>query len=143
MYSYLILCTALNTFRILANSAFCFWVIFWHIQSHWALSRDIHTYWDISKAYLGLFSTLCNPRIFTTSRIPTPGMFRTVGLFKTQWNVDQAYSEPYHSHLSHNASDEVQHQSHPNRHLPTILRLTIFPKRLLASCSFFNNISSQ
>ena len=37
-----------------------------NIQSYSALLRHIHAYWDIIQAYSSLFSTLCNPRIFTT-----------------------------------------------------------------------------
>ena len=48
----------------------------------------IHAYWDI-KAYLG-FQAYSQPCHFLS-----PGIFWTRCLFKTLWNVDQAYSEPY------------------------------------------------
>ena len=30
------------------------------------------------------------------SHILSPGIFRIRGLFKTLWNIDEAYSEPFH-----------------------------------------------
>ena len=70
--------------------------IYRRIQSCSALLRHIHDYWDIIKAYSGLFS------IFSTSQlwyILRPSIFRTPYLFITLWNVDQAYSEPCHRAL--------------------------------------------
>ena len=70
--------------------------IYRRIQSYSALLRHIDDYWDIIKAYSGLFS------IFSTSQlwyILRPSIFRTPYLFITLWNVDQAYSEPCHRAL--------------------------------------------
>ena len=64
-----------------------------HIQSYSALLRHIQAHWDIIKAYSDIFSTLCNPQ---PCHIVSPNIFRTGGLFKTLWNVDQVYSEPCH-----------------------------------------------
>ena len=36
-----------------------------HIKSYSALLKHIHSYWDIVKGYPGIFSTLCNPSLFT------------------------------------------------------------------------------
>ena len=52
-----------------------------NIQSYSALLRHIHAYWDIIQAYSSLFSTLCNPRIFTTLLY-----IYILGLFKSLWN---------------------------------------------------------
>ena len=60
LYGDLMLCTASQTFRILACSEFRI------IQAYSALLRDIDAHWDIVKSHSGLFSTICNPRIFTT-----------------------------------------------------------------------------
>ena len=74
------LCTALDTFRIAAYSALCF---FRYIHACSIIFRVTEAYSPIRhiQVHSGKFNTLCNPRILTT-------------LFKTLWNVDQAYSEP-------------------------------------------------
>ena len=97
------LCTASDTFWIiLAYSTLCFSGMRRHIRSYSALLRHIHSYWDIIKTYSGLFRHSAPCVILAYSQpyhILSPGIFRTGGLFKTLWNVDQAYSEPCHRAL--------------------------------------------
>ena len=62
------LCAASDTFRIRSYLLLYFILgMCRYIQSYSALLRDIHSYWVILKAYSGIFSTMCNPGIFTTS----------------------------------------------------------------------------
>ena len=64
--------------------------IYRHIQSYSVLLRNIHAYWDIIKVYSGLFRyTLAYSQ---TCHILSPSIFRTRDLFKTLWNVYQAYA---------------------------------------------------
>ena len=67
-----------------------------HNQSYSALVSHIYAYWDFIKAYSALCLILAYPQPY---HILSPGIFRTGGLFKTLWNVNQAYSEPCHRAL--------------------------------------------
>ena len=87
---------------------------FWHIQhcffSYMLIYSNILSvsegYWHIcghyqgilrlTQAYSGSFVTLA---YLQPCRILSPVIFRMGGLFKTLWNVDQVYSEPYHRAL--------------------------------------------
>ena len=55
----------------------------------------------IYQAYSCIFSALCNPRIFLAIHTLNSGIFKTRGLFKSLWNIDQAYSEPCHMAIWH------------------------------------------
>ena len=65
-----------------------------HIQAYSPLLKHIQAYWGgIIKAFLNLAcSQPCH--------IQSSGIFRTRGIFKILWNLDQAYSEPCHSQNS-------------------------------------------
>ena len=67
--------------------------IFNHIERYWS---TFHASWDINKAYWAPCVTLAYSQ---PCHILSSGIFRTKGLFKTLWNVDQAYSEPCHRAL--------------------------------------------
>ena len=57
---------------------------------------------NIIKAYSGLFRHIQHLVTLAYSwpcHILSPSIFRTRGLFKTLWNVDQTYSEPCHREL--------------------------------------------
>ena len=97
LYSDLMLYTASDTFRILANSALCFLCICRNIQSYSLLMRHIQVYETLLRhiqAYSGISSTLCNPCILVPLHFLSPSIFRTGDLFKTLWNVEQVYLEP-------------------------------------------------
>ena len=102
MYSDLMLCTSLDTFRIMAYSALFFYVYTWlfsHNQCYWGIFMHIETLLRCIQAYSGIFSTLCNPHItiaYYLSMYYDPSIFRNGGVFNTLWNVDQAYSKPCH-----------------------------------------------
>ena len=81
LYIDLMKCTASDTFRILSYSVL--W-LFRYMRTYSALLRPIHQYWDIIKAYSDIFSTL---------------PILSSNIFKTLWNVDQAYSEACHRAL--------------------------------------------
>ena len=62
----------LNNCSVISTATLCYVLHeahseFWHVQHYVfsALLRHIHAFWDINNAYLGIFSSLCNPRIFT------------------------------------------------------------------------------
>ena len=109
-----VICTVI-LFTILAYST-VFSGICQHVQLYSALFRNIDTYGDIIKAYLSIFkfiqaySAPCVTLTYSqTCHILRHGIFRTEGLLKTLWNIDQAYSEPCHrASLSH-----IQAQSEP------------------------------
>ena len=65
--------------------------IFRHIQAYSALLTHIHAYWCIVKVYLGLFRTLCNPRVFRT--LPYYDLWHIWNRrhIKTLWNSYQAF----------------------------------------------------
>ena len=65
-----------------------------HTQAYSALLRHIHTYWDHIKAYSAPSVTLAYSQ---PCHIPSPGIFRTGGIFNTLWNFDQVYSKPCQS----------------------------------------------
>ena len=88
------LCTVSDTFRILAYLQLC---LFNYIQAYSSILRHIQAYWGIIKAYWGKFRTLCNICIFTILPYFERRNIRTGGKFKTLWNFEQGYSEPYHS----------------------------------------------
>ena len=84
----------------------------WHIHSYSALLRHIHAYWVIFQAYSGIFSTLCNPH-----------------LFKTLWNIDEAYSQPCHRALfSHIQTYKLLQHLHMEK--PGIFRILEYSKPL-------------
>ena len=90
---------AMYWIRNVQNNSGIFSTVFFgirrHIQSYSALLRHIHSYWDIIKAsYSAPFVTLAYSKPW---HVLSPGIFRTGGLFKALWNVDQTYSEPCHS----------------------------------------------
>ena len=60
LYSDLMLCNTSSTFGILAYSTLCFFRCM-HIQAYSALLRLNHAYWDIIKAYSGLFRHILHP----------------------------------------------------------------------------------
>ena len=76
-----------------------------HIQRYWGIFTHIEASLRYIQTYSGIFSTLCNHRIFTT--LPYSN------LIKTLWNVDQAYSELCHralfSHI-HNLAQRLHMQ---------------------------------
>ena len=90
--------TASDAFKILAYSALCFSGIWQHIQPYTTLLRYIHAYWDIIKPYAGLFP--CVTLAYSQPcRFLSPSIFRTIGIFKTVWSVDQVYWDPCHGTL--------------------------------------------
>ena len=86
-----------------------------HIQAYSALLRDIHSCWDIIKAYSAPCVTLAYSQPW---HILSPGIFITGGLFKTLWNADQAYSEHsgHYSAIFKNTENLVQrlHKQKPD-----------------------------
>ena len=111
LYSDLMLCNTSGTFRILAYSTLCFFRCM-HIQAYSALLRLNHAYWDIIKAYSGLFRHILHPVWLSYSQlchILSPGIFSTRDLFNTLRNVDQTYSEPYHRALFSHIQNLRQH----------------------------------
>ena len=91
------LCTASDTFRILACSALCLFrsmptysIIFSINKTHSRISRLIQAY-SVPCVALA-YSQPCHSL--------SPGIFRTASLFKNLSNVEQAYSDPCHSALS-------------------------------------------
>ena len=73
LYSDLILCTASDTFSIMVYSALFFCR---YMPAYLIIFSVIKTcaYWNIIKAYSGIFSTLCNPRILTNCHILSLGI---------------------------------------------------------------------
>ena len=71
--------------------------IFKHIQHYWDIFRRIEALLRHTETYSGIFRTLCNICIFTILPYFEPRNIRTGGKFKTLWNFEQGYSEPYHS----------------------------------------------
>ena len=104
MYSDLMLCTASNTFTILAYSALWFSGISRHIKLYLALLRHIHAYWDIIKAsgfwirlYLNKYSVTCR----VTSRYIVWYIFRTLSIIVnsdiiTHMHVLFRYIQPHY-----------------------------------------------
>ena len=97
------LCTASDTFRILVYSALFF---FRYMQAYSVVFSVIKAYSSILRHYYGIFRLIqaySAPCVSLTYLQPchilSPCIFRTRGLFKTLWNVDQPYSEPYHRAL--------------------------------------------
>ena len=95
LYSNLMLCTASGTFRILEYSQLYF-VKYIEVCSN--ILNINKAYLGIVNAHSGLFRTMYNPHISTT--LSYSGKFKTGGIFRTLWNIDQAYSEPCHSQNS-------------------------------------------
>ena len=90
MCSNLILCTASNTFRILAYLALCF---FRYTQVYSIL-------FSVIVGYSCILRTLCNSRTFTTLLYSEPSMFRTGGLFKTLQTMTRHIRNPAKGHYS-------------------------------------------
>ena len=80
------------------------------------------------QAYSGIFSTLCNPRLFTTYPYSEPWHIqnqRTRGLFKALWNFDQTYSEPCHrASFSHIVEYSEPYATLAFRTLPYLRKFT-------------------
>ena len=98
MFSDLLLCTASDIFRILAYSALCF---FRYMLAYSIIFSVIKTYSDMLRHYWSIFrhiqaySAPCVILAYSQlCHILNPDIFRTGGLFKILWNVDQAYSGP-------------------------------------------------
>ena len=92
------LCTASDTFRILGYSELCIFSFMPAYLIKFRVIKAYSAYWGIIKAYSApcvalAYSQPCH--ILSLS----PGMIRTGGLFKILWNVNQAYSKPYHGVL--------------------------------------------
>ena len=82
------LCYILHRLHQMHSELCLFSYICGHIQAYAALLRHF-------QAYSGIFSTLC---IFDISKtLPSPGIFRTRGMFKTMWNCDLANLGLWHS----------------------------------------------
>ena len=88
LYKDLMLCTISDTFRI------------WNIQN--CLFRYILAYSSMfmhNDAFLRLIQVYSAPCLTLTylqpCDFPSPGVFRTGGIFKTLWSFDQLYSEPF------------------------------------------------
>ena len=101
MNSDLMLRTASDTFSIiLGYSVLCF---FRYMPVYSIISSLIKAYLRILGLYWGIFwliQTYSAPCVTLAYSQPchilSPDIFRTGGLFKTLWNVDQANSEPCH-----------------------------------------------
>ena len=106
------LCNASDTFKILAYSAFCFFRCI-HIQSYSELLGHIHAYWDIVKAYSGIFSyiqhTVQNSHIRNLAIFWALAYLELGAYLKSLRNVDQGFSEPCHSALSTHIQNLKQH----------------------------------
>ena len=100
------LCTAIARFRILTYSSLCY---FMHMPVCSMVFSIIKAYSCILRHYYGifrLFQTYSAPCVTLAYSQPchvlNPGIVRTGYLFKTLWNVDQAYLEPcYRALFSH------------------------------------------
>ena len=103
LYSDIMLYTTSGTFIILANSVLCFFFMYIKVYSIICSIIKAHSWiWDTIKAYSGLFKDIEQsvwPLHIYNFAILSPGIFWTRGLFKTLWNVDRAYSEPFHRAL--------------------------------------------
>ena len=82
-----------------------YWNIFNGIQRYWSIFNGIQHYWNIfthiqtllrhNLAYSSIF--LCVTLAYLQPcQILSHSIFRTRGLFKSLWNVDQTYSESCH-----------------------------------------------
>ena len=77
-----------------------------HIQGYSVLLKYIHAYRGIVKTYSGLSR---HSALFVTlgysqpCHIPSPGIFRTGGIFKILWNFGQVYSDPCHTQNGQNS----------------------------------------
>ena len=96
--------TASDTFRIiLAYSTLCFFSgICQHIQLYSAFLKYIHAFRPL-QVYLTPYVTLTYSQ---PCNILTPAILRTGPLFKTLWNADQPYLDPYRA-LFNNISNLV------------------------------------
>ena len=95
------LCTKSDAFIILAYSEL---YLFRYVQVSLRIFSIIKAYSLKLRYFLGIFRLIqaySAPLVtFVYSQschTPSPGMFRTGGIFKTLWNFDQTYSELYHS----------------------------------------------
>ena len=96
------LCTASDTFRIiLAYSVLCFFrytsaysIIFSILKGYSLILR--HYYYGIFRVIQAYSSPFVILPYSQPYHILSPGIFRIRGLFKTLWNIDEAYSEPFH-----------------------------------------------
>ena len=93
---------ASDIFRTLAYSGL---YLFRYTQTYSKIFSTIRTYWRILRQCQGIFKVIqAHSAPFVTlaysqpCQIPSPGMFKTIGIFKTLWNFDQTYSERCHSH---------------------------------------------
>ena len=113
---------------------------FWHIQhsdffryisAYTALLTQFHAYWDINKAYSGIFSTLCNPHVFTTL---------------TFWALaclgPEAYLKPCETLTRHIQNPAIGHYSAIFRHIQKLLqRLCIRRNLTYSECCKIKNPS--
>ena len=103
------LCTASDTFRILAYSELCLfrYMPVYLIQRYYDIFTHIETLLRHVQAYSDIFSTLCNPRIFKSLRYSEPvahlklreGLIRNIqnpfiGHHWASFSHIQAYAEP-------------------------------------------------
>ena len=81
----------------------------WHIQNsvysgifmvYPSIFSIIKAYSHILRHFHSIFSTLCNPCIYSHLAIFRPLTLRTGGIFKCRWNFDQAYWERCHNQIS-------------------------------------------
>ena len=100
------LCTATDTFTILAYSVLCF---FRYMPVYSIILSVIEAYSRKLRHYLGIFrliqaySAPCVTLAYSRpSHTLNSNIFRTVDLLKTQWNFDQVYLEPCHRALYSN-----------------------------------------
>ena len=75
-------------------------IIFSVTKAYSRILRPCWSYLRVIEAYSVRFVTLVYSQPYHILAWHSPGIFRTEGLLKTLWNVDQAYSESCHRHYS-------------------------------------------